>query len=262
MRRAGAMGVVMLLAAGAARAQDAPPAPQAPAVAPDAPADEPDAELAAILAEWDTRAAALADVTLPFTQERRLALRPDRAIAAKGTFQMRRDPESGRRALRWHFTEPRERIEVLRGREVRTFEPYLPKERQVVEVRDLSALGLDPAKLDVLGQSAAQMRAAYAITRVVPPADAPDPTGTVRLRLVPRDAAVRKRVAEVELLVERRRALPHTVVLRGPVQPARDGAERRTVTTYRFDLPQAKVNAGLAAELFALAPPGVPERRP
>lgn len=253
MSRAWRVVLGTLLAAGAATAQEAPH----PAA--DAPPDDP--ELAKVLAEWDVKAAALADVTLPFTQERRLALRPDRASKARGTFQMRRDPDTGKRALRWHFTEPRERIEVLRGGEVRTFEPYLPKDRRVVEVRDLAAFGLDPAKLDVLGQSAAQMRAAYTIARVAPPADAPDPAGTVRLRLVPRDETVRKRVAEIELLVERRRALPHTVALRGPVQTARDGTERRTVTTYRFDLTQGSVNSGLTAELFELAPEGVPEQR-
>jgi hypothetical protein len=248
--------LLLALALGGARAgaQDAP-------AGTDAPAPAEDAELTKLLAEWDTRAAALADVTLPFTQERRLALRPDRATTARGTFQMRRDPATGRRALRWHFLAPRERIEVLRGTEVRTYEPYLEKARQVVEVRDLAAFGLDPTKLDVLGQTATQLRAAYAITRVVPPADAPDPEGTVRLRLVPRDAVVRKRVAELELLVERRRALPQDVVIRGPIQQAADGTERRSVTRYRFDLARAACNQGLPEALFTLAPPGVPERR-
>ena len=237
--------------------QGAPPAQPAP---------KPPTPLEQALARWDAKAKSLRDLTVPFTQERTSALRP-RVTKAGGTLQLRREPAAGkrpsRRWLRWHFTAPRERIEVMGPDEVRTYEPYLPKAKQVVEVRDLRAFGIDPDKLDVLGQPVAAIRKSYDIKLTLPPKDVVDPKGTTRLLLLPKDSAIEKRVAAVELVIDDASGLPRQVEIRGPARkPAKPGGRaRRSVTTYRFDLAKAKRNAGLKPERFTLAPPGVPVTR-
>jgi len=245
-----------LLLCGAIAWQAAPPV-QPPA--------KPDKALESALARWDAKTTGLRDLTVPFVQERTSALRR-RTTRAAGTLQLRREPAAGKRAarrwLRWHFTSPRERIEVMSPAEVRTYEPYLEKSRRVVEVRDLRAFGIDPDKLDVLGQPSAKIRKTYEIRLAQPPKGVTDPAGTTRLVLVPKAEEIKKRVAAVELVIDEASGLPRQVIIRGPERKRRTpGKVRRTVTTYRFDLSKAKRNSGLPADRFVLAPPGVPIKR-
>ncbi len=243
MRRVAAtLGLAALAAA--VRAQEPP-----------APAPAPDSELEKLLALWDTTGRGLKDLDAPFAQERTLRIRRGRKEVSTGRFRYRRDDE-GRRYLRWDYATPYVRIEVLRPGEWRSYEPDLPPEKRVVESLDLAAHGVRPETLEVLGQSAEAIRKAYEVSRVAPPAPVGDPPAGAaapppRLRLVPRDEAVRKHVASVEVTVDPESGLPREVTAREP---------RGDSQTFRFDLAGAKRNSGLDPGLFVLAPPGVPVR--
>lgn len=251
---ASVLGMAVALAA-AALAQEAKPG-EAPAAPPEDPA------LTAALAIWDRKARELRDLAVPFRQEQALRILQGTKETGRGTLKMRRDPATGRRAVRWDYTHPRRRVEVLAGDEVRTYEPDEPQPR--VEIRDLAAFGLSGASLDVLGQPIAEVRKAYAIALVpeppapTPPPDPPPAPPPIRLRLAPRDAAMARHVAEIEVAMDRDLGLPRTVTMRGPILNPGEPKPRRNVTTFHFDLAAAEVNRDLAADLFVLAPAGVP----
>lgn len=254
-RRGGTRGaalVLVLATAGFAQdgAKPAAPPPEDPA-------------LTAALAIWERKARELRDLAVPFRQEQALRILAGTKETGRGTLRMRRDPESGRRAVRWDYTHPRRRVEVLAGDEVRTYEPDEPAPR--VEIRDLRAFGLSGASLDVLGQPVAEVRKAYQVALLpeepapTPGPDAPPtPPAPIRLRLAPRDASMARHVAEIEVAMDRELGLPRTVTMRGPILNPGEPKPRRNVTAFHFDLAAAELNRGLAADLFVLAPAGVP----
>jgi outer membrane lipoprotein-sorting protein len=246
-------------ACGAASSGAAAQAEKPKPAAPDAPAETVDTVLAAL----DAKGRDLATLEVPFRQARRSAIRK-RVVKSSGTLSLKRDVKTGARWMRWHFTAPQERVELIGPTEFRSWNAYLPKERQVVEVRDLREFGIDTENLDVIGRDAASLKKAYTVTLLTVPPKQTDGTPTpnhrhlVRLQLVPRDTRMAKYVAAIEIDMDRRHGLPTRVTTRGPPRP-RTG--RRNETTFHFDLSKMKRNTPLPADRFTLAPEGVPVKR-
>lgn len=251
-RRVTLAAILLATASAAAPAQDAPAKPAKPADTVDA-----------VLADWDAKGRDLTTLELPFRKERRSAIRK-RVVKSSGLFSLKRDRKAHKRWMRWHFTEPHARVELISPTEFRSWDAYLPKERQVVEVRDLKEFGIDTENLDVIGRDAESLKKAYAVTLLSVPATQADGTATphhehlVRVKLVPRDTRMAKYVAEIEIDVDRRHGLPRRVTTRSPPRP---GTGRRSSTTIVFDLEKMKRNTTLPDDRFTLAPPGVPIKR-
>ena len=113
-----------------------------------------------VLAEWDLKSRDLVTLEMPFTQERRSAIRK-RVVKSSGVLSLKRDAKARKRWMRWHFTKPQERVELIAPGEMRSWDAYLPKERQVVEVRNLREFGIDTENLDVIGRDATSLKKAF-----------------------------------------------------------------------------------------------------
>lgn len=224
-----------------------------------APADTVDS----VLAEWDAKSKDLVTLEVPFTQERRSAIRK-KVVTSSGVLSLKRDATAHRRWMRWHFSAPQERVELIAPGEMRSWDAYLPKDRQVVEVRDLREFGIDTENLDVIGRDAESLKKSYTVTLLPIPETQADGTPTpdhrhlVRMQLVPRDRRMAKHVAEIEVDMDRRHGVPRRVTTRSPARPR---TNRRNETTFEFDLTKMRRNADLPAERFTLAPEGVPVKQ-
>lgn len=161
-----------------------PPAPQAP------PLDRAQQERAAALLDLHAaRSRGVAVLVADYVQRRTTALAKE-PLESRGEFLFVRDPA----VVVFRATAPRQSVTRLSAA---TYEVWRPQKKQL-ERFHLDGPELANGLFAALGGDAAALRAGFDIAACT---DDPPPAERVRLRLVPKAAAVRARLQELEIVL-------------------------------------------------------------